>query len=369
MAFKIPNLSDAYNELQAAPDSRDFEILVNGLLGNGVVSGCAAHTEQGTPNMTVPVASGQVKINNTLVDVIAGNVTITTAHSTNPRFDLIVVNDSGTKSVVAGTASDPETASPVFPAIPADSVVLSAVFVGAGVTAIETEHIIDKRVFVPLISFAGVETITGIESIQDVALIDCIVNGSNSVASQAYVDSAVSGAGGGIPSKYFESGWWYSSDVSGGIAAFTPTLNVVYYQPFTVPETITLDRIGVRVSTAGATSVSRLAIFERSGGKPGDLITDFGTVSNASVGAPSITISQALPADKYWFGAAIQVATAGLYAKGSIGDPQIGYVDPNSYGLINNATLIQTGVSGAMPSTANPTSNATQGINVYVRIV
>jgi hypothetical protein len=139
--FHIPNAADAFAADQAEVDSVDLDILAAGLAGMGVVSGCAV-TAQASPDMTLAVASGSVKIGSTVASVSAGNVTITAAHATLARFDLVVVNDSGTKSVTAGTASS----NPSFPAIPASSVVLAAVYVPAADTTIESNHITDKRV-------------------------------------------------------------------------------------------------------------------------------------------------------------------------------------------------------------------------------
>lgn len=138
--FTIPNVADAFNAAQAQVDKVDLDIVVAGVAGTGVLSGCAV-TAQGSPDMTLAVASGTVKVGATVVGVTAGNVTITTAHATNPRFDLVVVNDSGTKSVTAGTAA----AAPVFPAIPASSVVLAAVYVPANDTTMASNQIVDKR--------------------------------------------------------------------------------------------------------------------------------------------------------------------------------------------------------------------------------
>lgn len=142
--FTIPNVSDAFDAKQSEIDKIDVDILAAGQRGDGVVSG-AAVSAQGTPDMTVAVASGVVKVGATVVSVSAGNVTITTAHATLPRFDLVTVNNSGTKSVTAGTAA----AAPVFPAIPASSVVLASVYVPAADTAIQSNQITDKRVLLP----------------------------------------------------------------------------------------------------------------------------------------------------------------------------------------------------------------------------
>jgi|SRR5215831_8338748 len=139
--FNIPNAADAEDASQAQIDSRDFgDIIVAALSGTGVVSGCAV-TAQGAPNMTVAVAAGTVAVAGTSVAVTGGNVTITTANATNPRFDLICVDNAGVKSAVAGTPA----ANPTFPS-PAGKVVLAAVRVAAGATSINTPKIVDKRV-------------------------------------------------------------------------------------------------------------------------------------------------------------------------------------------------------------------------------
>src|SRR3989304_1129497 len=114
MGFTIPNLADVTYPAQAMPDKVDIDMLAAGVLNDGVKTGCAV-TAQGSPNMTVAVASGTVILSLVDVAVSSGNVTITAANGTNPRFDLIVVNNSGTKSAVAGTAA----AAPGVPAAPA----------------------------------------------------------------------------------------------------------------------------------------------------------------------------------------------------------------------------------------------------------
>jgi len=139
--FTIPNAASAEDVTQAQPDSIDFAIMVAAFGGTGIVTGCAV-TAQGTPNMTVAVAAGTVAVAGTQAAVTAGNVTITAANASNPRFDLIVANNAGALSAVAGTAA----AAPVFPAIPANSVVLAAVRVPAAAASINTPKITDKRV-------------------------------------------------------------------------------------------------------------------------------------------------------------------------------------------------------------------------------
>jgi len=61
---------------------------------------------QGTPDMTLAVGAGYVLIANASVAVAAGNVTVTAADATQDRLDAVVVDASGTKSVLAGPVND-----------------------------------------------------------------------------------------------------------------------------------------------------------------------------------------------------------------------------------------------------------------------
>jgi hypothetical protein len=140
--MNIPNEADAGFADQAEPDARDFSgILTPAYAQTGVCFGCAV-TAQGSPDMTVAVALGTVRVAGVGAAVAAGNVTITAANATNPRFDLICVDSAGAKSAVAGTAAS----NPVFPD-PAGKVVLASVYVPANDTTINTNQIVDKRIF------------------------------------------------------------------------------------------------------------------------------------------------------------------------------------------------------------------------------
>lgn len=156
MPFVIPNTADAGVAAQAAPDKGDFDIVTAASVGTGVISGCAVTA---TTLLTVDVAVGVIAVLGVPVVVATGTLVVGAADATNPRFDLIVVNSSGTKSVTAGTAA----ASPVFPAIPASSVVLAAIYIPALLATILTTHITDKRT--PIYSVAnlvsGFASLTG----------------------------------------------------------------------------------------------------------------------------------------------------------------------------------------------------------------
>lgn len=141
MAFTVPNLADAAFADQAGLDSRDLDIINGGEAITGVISGGAV-TAQGAPNMTVQVSAAVVRIGGRKVAVAASaSLTISTANATNPRFDLIVAGVGGTFSVATGTAA----ASPTLPTIPANSVVVAAVYVPANDASIAANQITDKR--------------------------------------------------------------------------------------------------------------------------------------------------------------------------------------------------------------------------------
>lgn len=138
----IPNEAAASFPAQAEPDSVDFDIVTAAANAYGVVSGCACTPASSGVTLGVAVASGSVHVgSSTPVAVTGATVTPGAAHATNPRFDLITANTSGTLAVVAGTAA----AAPVFPAIPASRVVLAAVYIPATATSITAANLVDKR--------------------------------------------------------------------------------------------------------------------------------------------------------------------------------------------------------------------------------
>lgn len=114
----------------------------------------------GTPNMSVNVAEGQVAIpgtENTYQGIYLCEAQGTTnlaigAAAANPRYDLVVarIRDAAyatgpsstfTLEVVAGTPA----ASPTVPTAPANSWVLAEVYVGASVPSITAPNITDRR--------------------------------------------------------------------------------------------------------------------------------------------------------------------------------------------------------------------------------
>lgn len=154
MPFSIPNIGDAAFDAQSEPDSVDLDILAAAIAGNGVLSGGDV-SAQGTPDMTVAVSAGTVSVNGVL-RVLAEDpaLSLSAAHSTLDRFDLVVASPDGLGGYVPAVIEGVESDAPVFAAFdpstggatPVDGdVVLAAVYVPAGETAIEDANIVDKR--------------------------------------------------------------------------------------------------------------------------------------------------------------------------------------------------------------------------------
>lgn len=140
MGWTIPDKSEGDSDIQSILFQEYLDVLVTGLAGiNCVLSGFAI---TGGEDMTPAIAKGAVLSNKIMYAVAAADVTITAADSTNPRIDLIVVTSAGALAVRAGTPA----AAPKPPARTANDVVLYAVYVQAGGTAIETTKCIDMRV-------------------------------------------------------------------------------------------------------------------------------------------------------------------------------------------------------------------------------
>lgn len=108
---------------------------------NFIINGCGLTASTG---LTVSVALGKIYIAGTgEIDVTAGNLTADAAHATLNRIDLVVVNASGVKSLIKGTAA-------TFPLTPlyteTSFVCLGHLYIGAAVTTLTSANVINSGV-------------------------------------------------------------------------------------------------------------------------------------------------------------------------------------------------------------------------------
>jgi hypothetical protein len=130
----------------------------------GIINSASLAVTQNTPpGLSVVVASGWAAIVGTTQANMGTYVTyndassvlsLNTANPTNPRIDLVcaTVNDAyytgSLNNVVLQVVAGTPAGSPVAPALPANSISLATVAVGAGATAITNANITDTRVLV-----------------------------------------------------------------------------------------------------------------------------------------------------------------------------------------------------------------------------
>ena len=244
-------------------------------------------------------------------------LTITTANPTNPRIDLIcmTVNDSYYSGVadnvvfqvVAGTPS----ATPVAPSLPANSISLATVYVGAGASSITSGNITDTRVSVttnlPIGDITGVTAGTG------------LTGGGTSGTVTLAIDSTVATLTGSqtLTNKTIT----YADNTLTGVVGVTATQTLTN-------KTLTSPKInlGINAKTAAYTTLA---------GDDGQLIT----VTSSS------TANVTLAASLYNTGAQITVARMGSGAVSIVGDAGV--------------TVVSTGATASAPSLRNTYSTAT----------
>jgi hypothetical protein len=142
--YTIPNATEAAFSPQAMLNRVDMEILALGIARSGISTGCDV-TTTGAANGSVAVASGVAVVAGVYANVVAGNVSITSNASGNPRRDLVTIDNTGAKSTVVGTPG----AVPLLPSIPSNRTVLADVYVPNGHTGSSTiaaDQITDKRI-------------------------------------------------------------------------------------------------------------------------------------------------------------------------------------------------------------------------------
>jgi hypothetical protein len=237
-------------------------------------------------------------------------LSITTADPTNPRIDLVclTVNDAyytgalnnAVLQVVAGTPAG----SPVAPALPANSISLATVAVGAGATAITNANITDTRVLVT----------TNIPEVGDISSVTAgtgLSGGGSSGAVTLSINTAV------------------TADLTTAQTLTNKTLTAptVTNGTFTTPTlTSPLIDIGINPKTAAYTTIAS---------DDGKLIT----VTSSS------TANVTLAASLYNVGSQITVARMGTGAVSIVGDTGV--------------TVVSTGATASAPALRATYSTAT----------
>ena len=123
-----------------------------------------------------------------------------------------------------------------------------------------------------------------------------------------------------------------------------------------------MDRIGAEVTVVGtAGAVVRLGIYDDDGsGLPGALVVDAGTIAGTVAAASTITISQAFAnAGWRWLAACVQGAAGTrptMRMVTYVGDAPVSH--GSTPGSNIQTSYVQTGVAGALPNPAVPSTSA-----------
>ena len=155
----------------------------------------------------------------------------------------------------------------------------------------------------------------------------------------------------------YRSGYFYEPQIGCTITTSTYTINRLFYVPFFLQESITMDRIGAECTSAIASSTFRLGLYSSdSDGLPSNLVFDAGTIDTSSPGLKTITISQSVSAGFYFLSYAQQGGATNATMRALIGtsgnwSPVAG---TTMAGSNHFTSYSEDTISGAFPSTATP---------------
>jgi hypothetical protein len=108
---------------------------------DGIESGMTPTQRGAGANMSIDVASGYFWIAQTRYTYAGGNVVVSAAHASLNRWDVVYANSGGV-GYTAGTA----TVTPTMPVLGAGQILIAAIYVTAGTSAITDSVIRDERV-------------------------------------------------------------------------------------------------------------------------------------------------------------------------------------------------------------------------------
>jgi hypothetical protein len=158
----------------------------------------------------------------------------------------------------------------------------------------------------------------------------------------------------------YRSGYFYEAQIGSVISTSTFTINRLFYVPFFLQESITMDRIGAECTSAVASSTFRLGLYNADAdGLPASLVFDAGTIDTSSTGLKTITISQTVSTPGLYFlayaqqGGATNATMRCLLGTSGNWSP---VASTTMAGSNHFTSYNQDSVTGAFPSTATPSA-------------
>jgi hypothetical protein len=164
------------------------------------------------------------------------------------------------------------------------------------------------------------------------------------------------------------NGSYFTGDMSGTITTKT-SLTTSYLVRAFIPRAMTVDRIGLEVTTLLNPSTIRLAIYTDVNDVPTALVLDAGTIDSSTTGYKEITISQSLNAGWIWLGACSTSGTPAVRAS-ALATGQGYHATGSTYSAFNvlgmsSGTWINGAAAPAGPLT--PASGTEQAPRIILR--
>lgn len=173
------------------------------------------------------------------------------------------------------------------------------------------------------------------------------------------------GFSGTVPFLIAEPGKYSTSLRTAGSGTLTTTTNTMYICPVALPEEIVLSSLGIRVSTAAASTAVRLVIYASDAtNRPyGSPLWESAEILTTSTGVKSVSTNLTLKAGIiYWF--CIRTSGAPVLTAASAANSVPIYSNGTSEILYRTATLTYSATTGAgqAPST---TTDVTTGAPIF----
>jgi hypothetical protein len=165
------------------------------------------------------------------------------------------------------------------------------------------------------------------------------------------------------------NGSYFTGDMAGALTTKS-SINTSYLIRAYIPRAMTVDRIGLEITTNIAASTVRLAIYTDVNDVPTALILDAGTIDSSTTGYKEITISQALTPGWVWLGCCASSGHAVIVKGSGLSTGQGYHTTGSTYSGFNvlgmsSSTWINAASAPAGPLT--PAVGTEQGPRILLR--
>jgi hypothetical protein len=160
----------------------------------------------------------------------------------------------------------------------------------------------------------------------------------------------------------------------GALTTNTWTLDRLYLGFLPCPYPVTVDQIGIAVTTAGsASSVCRLGLYDvDADGAPGNVLVDAGTVATDTTGDKIITLGTAVTLSRRGFYTAfvpqVTITSLAVRVRGFAANTYVPTSATNFLSSTPISVFTQNNVTGALPSTGPTTANFSIMPVVFLRV-